>query len=350
MSKLSIGIVGLPNVGKSTLFQTLTQKQVDIANYPFATIDPNVGVVAVPDARVDALADLMRSRKKIYTAVEFVDIAGLIRGAHKGEGLGNAFLSHIREVDAIVYVLRAFKKSDIIHTEGSVDPLRDKEILETELMLKDLETVKRRLDNLEGEIRGGSKTARKEKEVFTLLKSSLESGTLPVLDEESQAVLRSYQLLTIKPRFYLLNGNPAEVPDTVLDRFEKGAALVADLAEELELSSLSPEERAEFADAHSALDELIVAGYHVLDLITFLTTGEDETRAWTVPRGARAPRAAGVIHSDFEKFFIRAEVIFWKDLINAGGYASARARGLVRTEGKEYIVKDGDVIEIRHGA
>lgn len=347
---LSIGIVGLPNVGKSTLFQTITKKQVDIANYPFCTIDPNVGVVAVPDNRVEKLAELTKSKKKIYTTIEFVDIAGLVKGANKGEGLGNKFLANIRETDAIVYVLRAFNNSDIVNTREEIDPVAEKEILDTELILKDLETVNKRIDNLEGDARAGKKEAIKELEFLKRIKESLDKGDVLSeiqFDEEENKFIKGYQLLTSKPRIYLLNGNPEEASE--LWKARPSNSLVIDVASESEAEGLSREERQSLGLPElSETDILIRKSYELLDLITFLTTGEDETRAWTLKKGQIAPQAGGVIHSDFEAKFIKADVINWQDLLNSNGFAQAREKGLIRTEGKEYVVQDGDVIEIRH--
>jgi len=355
-SSLAIGIVGLPNVGKSTLFQALTKKQVDIANYPFCTIDPNVGVVAVPDERVDKLAELTKSVKKIYATIEFVDIAGLVAGAHKGEGLGNQFLANIREVDAILYVLRIFSNVNIVNTQQTLDPLRDKEILDTELSLKDLETVEKRMVALQKDAKSGGKEANKELAAASKAYKFLQDGLIlseQTWSEGEKKILKNYQLLTSKPRLYLLNGQENEVSRPFIKIFikNKWPFLALDVAVELETSDFSPQERISFGlDELPQLDCLIKKSYELLNLITFLTTGPDETRAWTVERGIRAPQAGGVIHTDFEKNFIRAEVINWQDLINAGGFIKARQNGLIRTEGKEYIVQDGDVIEIKHGA
>ena len=306
--KLSVGIVGLPNVGKSTLFQALTRKQVDIANYPFCTIDPNVGVVQVPDDRLNTLSSLFHSAKTIPAIVEFVDIAGLVKGANKGEGLGNKFLASIREVAAIVQVVRGFTNADIIHVEKTVDPLRDIDTINTELQLKDLETT-----------------------------------------EKGSAVPES-QLLSKKPVIYLANCNPADVSEELLKQIKNlgGSYVIANLKDELEMQSLSTEERKEFGFV-SQLPELIKKAYEILNLITFFTTGPDESRAWTIKRGSTAPQAGGAIHSDFEKNFIRAEVIQWEKLLEVGSWSEATAKGVLRTEGKEYIVQDGDVIEIKHG-
>ena len=348
---LSIGIVGLPNVGKSTLFKTLTKKQVLIANYPFATIDPNDGVVLVPDERIDKLAEFSKSAKKIYATVDFVDIAGLVKGAAEGEGLGNKFLANIRETDAIVYVLRAFKNPDIINTQTEVNPLADKEILDVELILKDLETVNKRVDGLAGDVRAGKKEAVKEMAVLTKAKEFLNQQKVLIdqeFTEDETEILKNFQLLTFKPGLYLLNGKPEEVSNEVLSALKN--YVILDVAAEYESEGLNKEERVGLGfNELSGTDILIKKSYELLGLQTFLTTGEDETRAWTIHRGDKAPQAAGVIHSDFEKKFVKAEVVFWEDLLKAGSYAKARETGLIRTEGKEYVVRDGDVIEFKHG-
>ncbi len=352
---LSIGIVGLPNVGKSTLFETITKKQVDKENYPFCTIDPNVGVVAVPDERVDKLTDLSKSAKKIYTTIEFVDIAGLVKGASQGEGLGNKFLANIRETDAIVYVLRCFKNEKIVNTLNNIDPLLEKETLETELILKDLETVDKRLSNIDKEIKLGAKEAIEEKKVLSKAQDFLQKGSIlyeEEWEEEEKRILNKYQLLTLKPRIYLLNGQEDEVPANILEVFDKNKwpYLIMDVAIELEAVDFSKEERVSFGiPEQSELDLLIKSAYKLLGLITFLTTGEDETRAWTLKKGLKAPQAGGVIHSDFEDKFIKAEVIDWKKLLEAGGWSVARQKGWIRLEGKEYEVQDGDVIIFKHG-
>lgn len=352
---LSIGIVGLPNVGKSTLFKTLTKKPVLIANYPFATIDPSVGVVLVPDERVDKLAELSKSKKKIYATVDFVDIAGLVKGASEGEGLGNKFLANIRETDAILYVLRAFHNADIINTQNEVNPLQDKGILDIELILKDLETINKRIDGLEGEVRQNKKEAVKEMAVLKKAKDFLAQEKILIeqeFTEDEKTILNSYQLLTFKPRLYLLNGKDEEVSSSVLEIFNKNnwKYLIIDVATEFEAEGLTKEERVGLdLPIDSETDVLAKKSYELLDLITFLTTGEDETRAWTIKRGDKAPKAGAAIHSDFESKFVKAEVVFWEDLMNAQGYPKAREQGKLRTEGKEYIVKDGDVIEFKHG-
>jgi GTP-binding protein YchF len=352
---LSIGIVGLPKVGKSTLFETITKKQVDKENYPFCTIDPNVGVVAVPDERVDKLTDLSKSVKKVYTTVEFVDIAGLVKGASQGEGLGNKFLANIRETDAIVYVLRCFKNEKIVNTLNNIDPLLEKETLETELILKDLETVDKRLSNIDKEIKLGAKEAIEEKKVLSKAQDFLKKGSILYEEEwgeEKKRILNNYQLLTLKPRIYLLNGQEGEVPANILEVFNKNKwpYLIMDVAIELEVVNFSKEERVSFGlPEQSELDLLIQSAYKLLGLITFLTTGEDETRAWTLRKGLKAPEAGGVIHSDFADKFIKAEVIDWKKLIEAGSWSVARQNGWIRLEGKEYEVQDGDVIIFKHG-
>jgi len=343
---LSIGIVGLPNVGKSTLFKTLTKKQVLIANYPFATIDPNVGVVLVPDERIDKLAEFSKSAKKIFATVDFVDIAGLVKGASEGEGLGNKFLANIRETDAIVYVLRVFVNADIVNTQNDINPLRDKEILDVELILKDLETLEKykTKDTKESAVVAKAVGFLKEQKVL------VEQSWV----ETEMDILKNFQLLTLKPRLYLLNGKPEDVGEDLLKTL-RGASgqenyVIVDVGTESEAEDLSRQERVELGLSElSSTDILIKKSYELLGLQTFLTTGEDETRAWTIHKGDKAPQAAGVIHTDFEQKFVKAEVIFWEDLLKMGSYAVAREKGLIRTEGKEYVVKDGDVIEFKHG-
>lgn len=356
MSSLFIGIVGLPNVGKSTLFQALTKKQVDRANYPFCTIDPNVGVVAVPDERVDKLAELTRSEKKIYATVEFVDIAGLVKGAAAGEGLGNKFLANIRETDAIVFVLRCFRSEKIINTREKIDPLDEKEILEVELILKDLETAENRIQKIESDFKARKKEAIKEMAILERAKNCFKNGKALLAEnweKEEREILANCRFLTFKPRLYLLNGREEEISPFVLETFEKNnwPYIITDVVSELEAVDLNLEERMLLGlPPRSGLDALIKESYKLLDLITFFTILSNETRAWTVKKGATAPQAGGIIHTDFEKKFIRAEVISWKDLLEAGSFAAAREKGLLRTEGKEYVVQDGDVIEIKHSA
>ncbi len=337
--KLSIGIVGLPNVGKSTLFKLLTKVEVNIANYPFCTIQPNVGVVPVPDERLHTLATLSKSAKTIPAVVEFYDIAGLVKGAAQGEGLGNKFLAHIREVQAIVHVLRVFRDSEIVHVDHSVDPIRDLEVVNSELILKDVETVDRRIEKLQAEARGGSKDAVKEREIAIRIKQELNRGNLPSTSENLMGLIRAnggirgLNLLTAKKQIILANGSESDVSHELKTNIATLGAtyVVANLAAQPDLSALIRE------------------AYKVLNLISFFTTGEDETRAWTIEQGTRAPQAAGVIHTDFEKKFIRAEVVAYADFVEAGGWVQAKQSGLLRVEGKEYEVKDGDILEIRHG-
>ena len=337
--KLEIGIVGLPNVGKSTLFKLLTKQDILVANYPFATIDPNVGIVPVPDERLAKLAALSQSKKTIPAVVEFYDIAGLVKGANKGEGLGNQFLTHIRETQAVVMVLRVFESAEIIHVENTVDPLRDLEILNTELALKDLETVERRLAKAEAEARTGKKEAAQDKELLTTIKSLLEAGTLPVSRAEVMEALRAnarmhdLNLLTAKRQIYLLNGSEGDVSDALKLKIKDMGAdfVIVDLATATDVS------------------DLIRKAYEVLNLESFFTTGEDETRAWTIEKGTKAPQAAGVIHTDFEQKFIRLEVVSCGKLLEAGGWNQAKQKGWIRLEGKDYVVQDGDVIVVRHG-
>lgn len=352
---LSVGIVGLPNVGKSTLFSAITKNQVDSSNYPFCTIDPNIGVALVPDKRVDELAKLTSSTKKLYSTIEFVDIAGLAQGASKGEGLGNQFLAHIREVDAIVYVLRGFKNEKIVNTRAGIDIVGDKEILDTEMALKDLATAEKRVRSLEKESRAGDKQAIYNLEVIKKALGFLEKGEIlseKEWDAEELKALKECSFLTLKPRLYLLNGDDKEIDQQAIETFKANnwPFIIIDILTEFQSSEFSENERKEFGlEVKPKLNDLIKASYKLLDLITFLTTGPDETRAWTLKKGSTAPKAGGVIHSDFEDTFIKAEVIETNALLDVGGFAEARAKGLLRTEGKEYIVKDGDVIEIKSG-
>lgn len=327
---------------------------MDRANYPFCTIDPNVGVVGVPDIRVDKLAQLTNSVKKIYATCEFVDIAGLVKGASEGEGLGNKFLANIRETDAIVYVLRAFNNENIINTQEKIDPTREKEILDVELIFKDLDTINKRMQGLEKDIRAKNKEAIAEFSVLEKAKAMLTEQKIlseQNLSEEEQKILKSFQLLTSKPRIYLLNGEKEKISPEILQDFENRGLpfLTIDILSEFEAGELTKEERKELGLLESQIDILIKKCYELLGLITFLTTGPDETRAWTIKQGTKAPQAAGVIHTDFEKNFIKAEAINWQTLLDCGGFAGARAKGQIRAEGKEYIFQDGDVIEIKHG-
>ncbi|MDP1845926.1 MAG: redox-regulated ATPase YchF [Candidatus Moranbacteria bacterium] len=346
---LKVGIVGLPNVGKSTLFKALTKNPVDIANYPFCTIEPNVGIVKVPDVRLEKLAKMSKSAKIVPTVIEFVDIAGLVKGAAEGEGLGNKFLSHIREVDAIAQVVRIFEDKNITHVHDKIDPQNDIEIINTELIIADLDTVAKRMSKLEKEARGQNKEAIKTLEIVKKIKDILDQGKLACelkLSDEDFSLVRDMQLLTWKPVLYILNTKDNSLGNSVSKFTENLPSVRMDIKIEEELSQMSAEEAAELG-MKSNLDELILKSYEILNLITFLTTGEDETRAWTIKKDSTAPIAGRAIHSDFEEKFIRADVINWKKLLEAESWAKARDLGTLRTEGKEYIVQDGDVVEFK---
>ena len=362
---MKLGIVGLPNVGKSTLFNSLTKAGAESANYPFCTIDPNVGVVTVPDERLNLLGEFYKSKKVTPAVIEFVDIAGLVKGASKGEGLGNQFLANIREVDAIVHVVRCFEDSNVVHVDGSIDPLRDIETINLELVFSDLEILERRIAKV-------TKTARMDKEAakeLTFLekvKAHLEEGqlaiTLETENEDEDAWLATYNLLTAKPVIYAANVAEDDIADdgannqyvqAVREYAAKQNSEVFVICAQIEeeISELDEDERKMFLEdlglTESGLEKLVRASYHLLGLMSFLTAGEDETRAWTIKIGTKAPQAAGKIHTDFERGFIKAEVVNYQDLLDCGSYAGAREKGLVRMEGKEYVVQDGDVILFR---
>jgi ribosome-binding ATPase len=348
---LSIGIVGLPNVGKSTLFNTLTKKGVEASNYPFCTIDPNVGVVKVPDDRLAKIAAISKPKQIIPTIIEFIDIAGLVKGAHEGEGLGNKFLSHIRQCDAICEIVRDFENDNIIHVSGRIDPEDDRETIETELILADLQAVEKKYEKLAKEAKSGNKEIIRKLEAAEKIKTGLSAGQ-PArkidLSEEEKEDLKDLNLITLKPIVYVLNRN--EEKDKI--PAWEGELIELNIKQEEEIESLPENERQEFIRElglkESGLDKLVRSSYRLLDLISFFTTGPDETRAWTVKNGAKAPKAAGVIHSDFEKKFIRAEVVSWKKFIEAEGEQAARDKGWIRTEGKEYVMQDGDICHFLH--
>ncbi len=357
------GIVGLPNVGKSTIFNALTAAAIDAENYPFCTIEPNVGVVAVPDERLDRLAELVNTGNKVPTQMEFVDIAGLVKGASQGEGLGNQFLGHIRQVDAILHVVRCFEDDNIVHVDGSIDPLRDLEVITMELVMADLDTVEKRLTKAKNQAKSGDKKFLAEAEFLEKVQHVLDKGQPARMvnpEEETQRMLlRELCLLTTKPVLYVANVSEDDLPDgnSFVDQLrmhaaEEGASLVTIAGGiEQELSLLDRDEQDEFLAEmgmeEPGLNRLIHAGYDLLGLITYFTVGEKETKAWTITRGTTAPGAAGKIHSDFERGFIRAEVIAYDDYIACGSEAAARDKGVMRSEGKEYVVQDGDCILFR---
>ena len=360
---MKLGIVGLPNVGKSTLFNSLTKAGAESANYPFCTIDPNVGVVTVPDERLNVLGEMYHTKKIIPAAIEFVDIAGLVKGASKGEGLGNQFLANIREVDAIVHVVRCFENSNIVHVDGSINPLRDIETINLELIFSDLEILERRISKV-SKVARNDKSAAKELTLLNKIKAHLEDGklakTFEVDDEEDQEILNSCNLLTIKPVIFAANVNEDELAGEDNDcvkavreyaKGEQSEVFVVCAEIEAEISELDDDEKKMFLEdlglEESGLEKLIKASYKLLGLISYLTAGEPEVRAWTITEGTKAPQAAGKIHSDFERGFIRAEVVSYDDLIACGSHTAAKEKGLIRLEGKDYVVKDGDIMLFR---
>ena len=362
---MKLGIVGLPNVGKSTLFNSLTKAGAESANYPFCTIDPNVGIVTVPDERLKLLGDFYHSKKVTPAVIEFVDIAGLVKGASKGEGLGNQFLANIREVDAIVHVVRCFEDSNVIHVDGSIDPLRDIETINLELVFSDLEILERRIAKVTKTARM-DKDAAKELEFLKKVKEHLEAGQMAISMEietdEEAAFMGTYNLLTWKPVIYAANVAEEELADDAASNphVQKVREFAAEQKSEIfvicaqieqEIAELDDDEKKMFLEdlglEESGLEKLVRASYSLLGLMSFLTSGEDETRAWTIKIGTKAPQAAGKIHTDFERGFIKAEVVYYQDLLDCGSYAGAKEKGLVRMEGKEYVVQDGDVIVFR---
>ncbi len=347
---LQVGIVGLPNVGKSTLFKALTNNPVDINNYPFCTIEPNVGVVEVPDKRLDELAKMSKTQKIIPTVIEFLDIAGLVEGASKGEGLGNKFLANIRSVDAIAQVVRVFENSDITHVHESIDPVRDIEVIETELMLADMVTVDKTVVRLEKLVRSNDKDAVAQMEVVKNVQNALDSGKLAssveidMTHEPSKQIVTEMSLLTMKPIIYIYN--VIDVNDKLSDELESRPHVKLDVKIEEELMEMSVEDASELG-MESHLNDLIVEAFDLLGLQTFLTTGEAETRAWTIKQGSTAPEAGAAIHNDFKDSFIRADIVNWQKLLDAGSWSAARDSGVLQTVGKDYIMQDGDVVEFK---
>lgn len=356
------GIVGLPNVGKSTIFNAITSAGAEAANYPFCTIEPNVGVVSMRDKRLEALAEIVQPQRVLPTAMEFVDIAGLVKGASQGEGLGNQFLGHIRQVEAIAHIVRCFEDDNVVHVDGSVDPLRDIEVIQTELNLSDLDTVDKRISRSEKQARSGDKKLQEELAVLIKVREALNNGKTALscdLGSEERLILRDLHLITDKPVLYVANVSEDDLDgkhpfvETVRSHARaEGAEFVIICGKiEAEIAELSEDEKFDFLQdlglEESGLDRMIHAGYKLLGLITYFTAGVKEVRAWTIPNGAKAPQAAGVIHTDFEKGFIRAEVIAYEDFIACRGEAGAKEKGLMRLEGKEYVVKDGDLMHFR---